>query len=88
MNGHSVRFSIITVDIENQADTCGLQYETSEGPPIVIDVPVAWSEALLEELQAVDKQSCELYTYPGDNQGIVPTSESVCSVLWRSTSDI
>jgi dienelactone hydrolase len=34
------------------------------------DVPVAWSEALVEECQAVDRQSCELYTYPGDNHNI------------------
>jgi dipeptidyl aminopeptidase/acylaminoacyl peptidase len=34
------------------------------------EVPVAWSEALLEECQAVDKQRCELYTYPGDNHNI------------------
>jgi dienelactone hydrolase len=34
------------------------------------EVPVAWSEALLEECQAVDKQSCELFTYPGDNHNI------------------
>jgi dipeptidyl aminopeptidase/acylaminoacyl peptidase len=34
------------------------------------EVPVAWSEALLEACQAVDKQSCELYTYPGDNHNI------------------
>jgi dienelactone hydrolase len=34
------------------------------------DVPVAWSEALLEECQAVDQQLCELYTYPGDNHNI------------------
>jgi dienelactone hydrolase len=34
------------------------------------DVPVAWSEALLEACQAVDGQSCELYTYPGDSHNI------------------
>ncbi len=34
------------------------------------DVPVAWSEALVEECQTVDERSCELYTYPGDNHNI------------------
>jgi len=34
-------------------------------------VPVAWSETLVEELQAVGNSSYEFYTYPNDNHNIV-----------------
>jgi dipeptidyl aminopeptidase/acylaminoacyl peptidase len=34
-------------------------------------VPVAWSETLAEELQAVGNSSYELYAYPDDNHNIV-----------------
>jgi len=34
-------------------------------------VPLAWSETLIEELQAVGDSSYEFYTYPNDNHNIV-----------------
>ena len=33
-------------------------------------VPVAWAETLAQELEEVDHQPYELYTYPGDNHNI------------------
>jgi hypothetical protein len=34
-------------------------------------VPVAWSETLVEELQAVGNSSYEFYAYPDDSHNIV-----------------
>jgi fermentation-respiration switch protein FrsA (DUF1100 family) len=33
-------------------------------------VPVAWSETLAEEFEAVDNQPWALYVYPGDNHNV------------------